>query len=111
MNGWKGEASAFHMVGGKIGRDGPTAVRGLDFDAGKKHTSIVKVRKDAIEAYVDGELKTRYSTNGNDLTCVKDWDLKSKALGIGSYSNSTIFHTIEVTEYNTKGTILAQQQP
>jgi hypothetical protein len=111
MNGWKGEASAFHMIGGRIGRDGPTAVRGLDFQPGKKHTSIVKVRKDAIEAYIDGDLKTRYSTNGNDLTCVKDWDLKNKALGIGSYSNSTIFHTIEVTEYNTKGTVLAQQQP
>jgi hypothetical protein len=111
MNGWKGEASAFHMIGGKIGKDGPTAVRGLDFQAGKRHVSIVKVRKDAIEAYIDGELKTRYSTNGNDLTCVKDWDLKSKALGIGSYSNSTIFHAIEVTEYNTKGTALAQQQP
>ncbi len=103
MNGWKGTTCAFSLVSGKNGLDNGTGVKGIGLHAGERHSSVVKVRKDAIEAYVDGKLVTRYETDGSDLSLAKDWNLNNRPLGIGSFVSPTVFHAVEVVEISAKG--------
>jgi hypothetical protein len=106
MNGWQGALCAFSMINGRVGKDNGTATRDVPLHAGERHISVVKVRKDAIEAYLDGKLLNRHPTNGSDLSLVRDWDLRGRPLGIGSFQNAVVFHAIEILEITGKGRLL-----
>lgn len=101
LYGWKGTVSGFQQVNGQSAERNSTAVHDLPTSNGQRHTSIIKVRKNAIEAWLDGNLITRYDTNGDDLGA-KDWRIDSP-LGVGSQLSPTIFHTIELTEITGQG--------
>jgi hypothetical protein len=96
LYGWKGTISGFQQIGGQSADRNPTGVRGLTTENGQRHTSIVKVRKNALEAWLDGQLITRYETDGADLSS-KDWAV-DKPLGLGSQLSPTTFHRVELTE-------------
>jgi hypothetical protein len=59
--------------------------------------SVVKVRKDGIEAWLDGERICVYATDGHDLNN-RDWPINDAALGVGSEVSPTVFHAIELIE-------------
>jgi hypothetical protein len=97
LGGWKGTASGFQQLGGKSANSNSTTVLGIKWQAGKRHTSIVKVRKDGIEAWLDGERICVYATDGSDLFN-RDWPINEASLGVGSEVSPTVFHTIELIE-------------
>jgi hypothetical protein len=104
MNGWKGTACAFNLVNGKAGPDNDASTKEFDLKAGKRHVSILKVRKDFIEATLDGKVVVHFDTDGTNLSRGKDWNLgRPRTLGIGSNSCAAIFHKIEVVEVSGKG--------
>jgi hypothetical protein len=101
LYGWKGTVSGFQQVKGQAADHNSTAVHDLPTSNGQRHTSIVKVRKNTIEAWLDGNMIVRYDTTGEDLGA-KDWKIDAP-LGVGSQLSPTIFHTIELTEITGAG--------
>jgi len=99
--GWKGTVTGFQQINDQSAERNPTGVRGLPTENGQRHTSVVKVRKNSIEAWLDGKLITRYETDGSDLAS-KDWQVE-RALGIGTQQSPTVFHRIELTELSGPG--------
>jgi len=97
MGGWKRTVTGFQQIGGKSANVNPTGVRDLDWENGRKHTSVIRVRRQSIEAWLDGKLITSYKTDGSDLSN-RDWEVNGYALGLGSEVSSTIFHSAELIE-------------
>jgi hypothetical protein len=97
LGGWKGTASGFQQLAGKSANANVTTVVGTRWQPGKRHTCVIKVRKDGIEAWLDGQRFCVYATDGSDLYN-RDWPIDQYALGVGSEVSPTVFHTIELTE-------------
>jgi hypothetical protein len=105
MSGWKGTTSGFQLVNDKpvIDKANGTSVKGAILSSGQRYTSVVKVRKDSVEAWLDGKLIKRHVTDGKDLSTDPYWDVKTDPLGLGAYGSSTIFHKVEVVEMGAGG--------
>lgn len=59
--------------------------------AGKKYTSVVKLRNNGVAAYLDGELYSSYSTDYSDVVLSNIWSLgPDKSLGIAVECPATI---------------------
>ena len=97
LGAYKRTVTGFQQIAGKWVNANETGVRGIKFENGRMHTSVVKVRKDSIEAWLDGNRITAYATDGSDLSN-RDWEVPSYAIGLGSEYSSTIFHKIELVE-------------
>jgi hypothetical protein len=99
--GWKGTVCGFQQINNQSAERNSTGVRGVPTVSDQRHISVVRVRKDSIEAWLDGKLLVRYETDGSDLSA-KDWTITSP-LGVGSQLSPTRFHTIELIEITGKG--------
>lgn len=99
MGAFKRSITGFQQLAGRWvdNKDNPTGVRGLRWENGRTHTSVVRVRKGSIEAWLDGKMITSYATDGSDLSN-KDWAIPGFALGVGSEVSSTIFHKLELID-------------
>jgi hypothetical protein len=97
LGGWKGTATGFQQLKGKSANSNETTVLGIQWEAGKRHTSVVKVRKTGLEAWLDGQRICVYGTNGWDLNN-RDWPISDAWLGVGSEVSPTVFHAIELIE-------------
>lgn len=69
--------------------------RNKGITAGKKHTSVVKVREKEVSAYLDGELLSTHATDYSDLSVSDAWNLgpsskRDNLLGVASESPITI---------------------
>jgi hypothetical protein len=95
LGGWKRTISGFQQIDGVSADKNPTGVPGLRWDNGRTHTSVVRVRANRIEAWLDGRLLTSYVTDGSNLSN-KSWPIKDYPLGVGSQLSSTIFHKVEL---------------
>jgi eukaryotic-like serine/threonine-protein kinase len=66
---------------------------------GERHTSIVKVRKDGVSAFLDGELVVSFQTDYHDLSRTDDWSMReNNRLGLGTWNKSTVFHKVELID-------------
>ena len=84
-----------------------TTVRIEGLKDNRRYTSLVKVRKTGVQAFLDGKLITKWDTDFSDVGGQGSWGLKNKkALGIASADCSVKFHSIEVREVTGRGTIL-----
>jgi hypothetical protein len=99
--GWKGTVSGFQLIRNQFADHNVTGVRDLSTANGQRHTSIVCVRRKFIEAWFDGQMIIHYDTDGSELSS-KDWAINT-ALGVGSQTSPTLFHTIELKEITGKG--------
>ncbi|HEY7119705.1 MAG TPA: hypothetical protein VH475_24150 [Tepidisphaeraceae bacterium] len=100
LGGWKRTCSGFQQIANQSANNNPTGIRNLSFENGKRHTSVVRVRRNSIEAWLDGTLLTSYATDGTDLAN-RDWEITPCFLGVGSEVSATVFHKIELVEINT----------
>ena len=101
LYGWKGKFSGFQLVKDHFADKNETSVRDLPTANGQHHSSIVRVRRHYIEAWLDGSLIIHYDTDGNDLGS-KDWSIDTP-LGVGSQTSPTLFQVIELTEISGRG--------
>jgi hypothetical protein len=101
LYGWKGKVSGFQLVKDHFADKNETGVHDLPTANGQHHTSIVRVRRHYIEAWLDGTLIIHYDTEGNDLGS-KDWAIDTP-LGVGSQTSPTLFQVIELTEVTGRG--------
>jgi serine/threonine protein kinase len=91
-----------------LGIDNPTTVNkpGCIVN-GRRYTSVVSVRNDGVTAYLDGVQVDQLKTDYREMSPYPSFTLRTAArLGIGSFSASTVFHSIEVLEVTGKGIVI-----
>src|SRR5690349_11378127 len=103
MSGWHGKSNGFQEVNGVSSNDpkNPTRTGSALLASGQRYTSVVKVRRGSVEAWLDGKLITRHVTDGQDLSTGDYWKIDGQPLGLGAYEAPTLFHKVEVVEIGT----------
>jgi hypothetical protein len=66
---------------------------------------MVKVRKDRVQAYLNGTLITQWKTNYSDMSCDGP-SRHSNTIGLGMWQSPTVFYSAEVVEITGKGKLL-----
>lgn len=98
--------AGFELIGRKRLTDNPTGVRSTAVLANnRQYDCVVKVRKDSLAAYLDGELLSKCDTDGSDLAA-GGWGDWGGVIGVGTYASPTTFQRIEVTEITGTGQVL-----
>ncbi len=96
IDGWGQHLAGIQNLAGQSMKSNPTRVPDWILENGKKYTVTLKVRKDRVEALVDGKPLTTYRGNGNDLTLLELWKIPAGTIGIGAWDSETEFHQVRV---------------
>jgi hypothetical protein len=111
IGGWGNTISGLEFVKGvnPSKAKNPTGVkRDALLEVGRRHTVIVKVRKNSVMGYLDGRLLTKWKGDWKDLS-FPEWVSRTQ-LEIATYS-ATVFHSIEVLDVTGKGTLTRKTAP
>ena len=95
-----GDVSGFESINGAhvFDEGAPGAVR-EPMQHGKRHTSLVKVRNNRVDAYLDGRLLVSWETDYSDLGRLAEWPTKGfRKLGLGTWNKPSRFHKVTVTD-------------
>jgi hypothetical protein len=105
LGGWDNTVAAYEVVNGVPGSRNPSARRKDRWlTKGVHYVSVVKVRRDRIESYLDGQLVTSLKTDYTDMTLDPSWQLShSSAIGIGAYKDTVLFESAEIIEITGEG--------
>jgi putative intracellular protease/amidase len=104
LDAWGQHLAGFQNIGGKDVRQNSTRAEDVTLINGQKYTAELRVRRERVDAYLDGKLLSTYRGDGSDLSILGNWRIPSKrTLGIGAWDSETLFHSIEVRSVN--GTI------
>ncbi|MFT5093899.1 MAG: putative intracellular protease/amidase [Porticoccaceae bacterium] len=104
VDAWGQHLAGFQNVGGKDARQNSTRTEDVTLVNGQKYTAELRVRRDRVDAFLDGKLLTTYRGDGSDLSILNNWRIPSKrTLGVGAWNSETLFHSIELRSVN--GTI------
>jgi hypothetical protein len=108
---WAMDAKGFftfrYLKGTGIGSNKTSVQKPAGIKDNHRYTSLVRVRKNGVEALVENKLMTKWETDYSDVAGGPWWALKnSKLLGLGTGSSKTTFHTIEVKEVGGSGKFL-----
>ncbi|MCX6899825.1 MAG: protein kinase [Verrucomicrobia bacterium] len=95
----------FEMVGGIGVPRNRTCIRSKNcLETGRDHTSVLKIRKNGVKAYLDAKLISEWATDFSDASLDRLWSLPDKRLlALGSSESSFEFHKIELLEITGKG--------
>ncbi len=95
IDGWGQHLAGFQNINGQTMRDNPTRVAELQLQNGQKQTALIRVRKDRIEAFLNGKQIVSHQTDGSDLSLIKLWQIPDKkSLGLGAWNSATTFHQV-----------------
>ena len=102
-----GGSFTFHYLKGSGIGANKTTVKTAAIKNGKRYAAILKVRKNGVQAFVDGKLVSKWDTDFSDSTPAHFWAMRNqKALGVGNGAAKITFHSIEVREVTGKGQVL-----
>ena len=103
--GWGDRFAGFECING-FGADAPqNPTRAiLSLENGKLYTSLVKVRKNDISAYLDDKLISELKTDYQDIRINRTMQLRrDDILGLGAQSAAVTIYSAEITEITGKG--------
>ena len=101
IDAWGRHLAGFQNIGGKDVRQNSTLAENITLVNGRKYTAELRVRRDRVEAFLDGRLLSTYRGDGSDLSTLGNWRIPStRTLGVGAWDSETLFHKIEVTPVN-----------
>jgi hypothetical protein len=64
---------------------------------GERHVSVVRVRKESVRTFIDGQLIIDLKTNYRDLSRLDEWSMRANdKLGVGTWNKPTRFHKVEL---------------
>ncbi len=102
MDGWDGHCG-FELINGNNLNENPTKKPG-PLTNRQKYTSVVKVRRDGIQAFLDDKLVDEWKTDYTDMSLFPGWNLHNPTtLGLGTWASSTVFLSVTVIEITGKG--------
>jgi hypothetical protein len=109
MGAYANTISGFENIAGSgTGEGHPNTIRTkASLTNGKRHTSVIQVRKDSLTAYLDGKLLTSWKTDGASLTLGQWRALRHPdTLGLCTYNSPTIFHAANLYEVTGQGKVV-----
>ena len=99
IDAWGQNLAGIQNIDGRDMRQNPTRVPDQKLENGERYTAEIRVRRDRVEARLNGRVLTTHRTNGADLSLLNLWELPNRqAPGIGAWESETIFHSIELRE-------------
>ena len=105
--GADGSYSFRYLKGTGTGANKTTVKKPPGIKDNHRYTSLVRVRKNGVEALLDGRVMTKWDTDYSDVESAPWWALRDKSLlGLGTGSSKTEFHTIEVKEVTGSGKMM-----
>jgi hypothetical protein len=110
MGNYSGTISGFELIDGKMDGDNPTKSNaGLNINV--RHTSVVRVRRDRVQAFVDGGLVADWKTNYDDMRLLEGYVFRnSTTLALVTWRTASIFHYARVIEVTGVGKILPRKE-
>lgn len=97
IDAWNQHLAGIQNIGGRSLRENSTRVDNQTLVNGRRYTAEVRVRRDRVEARLNGQLLTTYRGDGSNLQMLGTWRLPSRTtLGVGAWQAETVFHSIEV---------------
>jgi len=108
IGGWKNTIIGFEKINWKGADENQTTRRSTAWLVnGRRYTSLIKVRKDRVQAYLDGTLITEWKTDYSDISLWDGWQLhRSNTIGFGTPRTPTKFYSAEVIEITGMGKVL-----
>ena len=95
LDAWNEHLAGIQSIGGNTlresGGDRMTLING------QRYRASISVRPNLVQAWLDNRLIDTYSGDGSNLEMISIWRLprsRSRSMGLGSYNNSTTFHSI-----------------
>jgi hypothetical protein len=109
LGGYGNTLAHFELVDGKWGMNNRTAARKPAWlTTGRRHESVVQVRKDGVLAFLDGELATQLQSNFNGVSIIPTWDpVDPTVLGLGSYRSPMTSTVSKLSSLAGKASLLA----
>jgi len=106
----KGEFG-FDSIDGKYANENSSTNKVAKLTNGQRYTSVVKVRKGGVTAYLNNVLVCQHKTKDySEMSLAQWWKLsKPELIGVGAQQSATIFYSIEVTEVSGEGQIQANE--
>ena len=102
IDGWGQHLTGIQQIAGQDMRQYPNQVSRVTLVNGKKYQALVQVRKNRIQAWLDGKLIHSLETKATKLGLLNLWKLPhANTLGLGAWDATTTFHTIEYRSRNT----------
>ncbi|WDI40625.1 serine/threonine-protein kinase [Bremerella sp. P1] len=96
IDGWTENLGGIQNIDGENIRTNPTRVDSVVLENGRRYRAEVRVRRDQVQAYLDGQLLATYEGDGSNLTLLELWTLPEKSLGLGAYDSDTTFHQVRL---------------
>jgi hypothetical protein len=91
-------ATGFGRIGGNNVGKHPASVSGeLGLENNRAYDCLVRVKRNGLDAFLDGKLLVHYPTDYADVGPHPEWDLEGDQIGVGCIGR-TIFHRIELAE-------------
>ena len=95
----------FEAIGGKAIAEGPTARHFPHLQHGRRYTVVIHVRKQGLNAWLDGKPVAEWATDYHDMSAWPVWKFKDDTLlGFGCSLSTVAFDEIKVREVTGKGT-------
>ncbi len=74
---------------------------------GRKYISVVQVRRNGVQAWLDGKAISHLKTDYSNLSLYEKWSLmQTGILGLNTTNSSAVFHKIEIIEITGNGKAL-----
>jgi hypothetical protein len=97
FGGWWNKVVAFQLVDGRTGDNNRSTTRRPEWlTAGRRHIAVVKVRRNSVAAFLNGQHVVTLPTDYRNLRYRDDWAIPVDSLGIGSWGTPTVFHRASV---------------
>ena len=78
--------------------------------SGQHYTSVVKVRRTGIDAYVDGKPVVGVKTDYSNMDIGAFWKLpRGNVVGVGTFRNTIQLDSVEITEITGEGKLLSSK--
>lgn len=96
VDGWLENLAGIQNIDGQDIRQNETRVDDITLVNGQTYTIGVRVRRNRVEAFLDGNLLATYHGDGSNLSYLPLWSLPQPSLGFGSYDSETTFHRVRL---------------
>ncbi|MFN3150133.1 serine/threonine protein kinase [Bremerella sp.] len=96
IDGWSENLAGIQNIDGENIRTNPTRVDNVLLENGRRYVAEVRVRRDQVQVFLDGQLLAAYEGDGSNLSLLELWTLPEKSLGLGAYDSDATFHQVRV---------------
>jgi hypothetical protein len=111
MGGWGNTTSGFSEVFGQPANANPTTVRDQGLKNNQRYTCVIKVRNDKVQAYLDDQRVSEWSTDFDDLGMSSRRLHRNDSIGISTWESSYAIYSAQIVEITGAGRKVGSADP